>query len=61
MTWQLIETAPKGELLLGYEDGMMRLIFWEGDCWKQVGATIEKGWFEPTHWMPLPDAPDNAI
>lgn len=57
--WQPIETAPSGELLLGHEDGMMRLIYWESGVWKQVGATIEKGWFEPTHWQPLPDPPES--
>jgi hypothetical protein len=57
MTWQPIETAPKSELLLGWEDGMMRLIWWEGGAWLQVGATIERGWFEATHWMPLPEPP----
>ena len=55
--WQPIETAPKDELLLGYADGMMRLVMWEGGAWVQVGATIEEGWFEPTHWMPLPEPP----
>lgn len=56
--WQPIETAPKDKMLLGYEDGAMRLIFWERG-WVQVGATIERGWFEPTHWMPLPPAPED--
>lgn len=55
--WQPIETAPKDDLLLGYAEGMMRLVMWENGAWVQVGATIEKGWFEPTHWMPLPEPP----
>lgn len=47
---------PMDELLLGFEDGMIRLILWENG-WAQVGATIEKGWFQPTHWMHLPPPP----
>jgi hypothetical protein len=57
MEWQSIETAPRDELLLGAEGDMIRLVMWENTSWVQVGATIEKGWFEPTHWMPLPDPP----
>lgn len=59
MGWQPIETAPKDAMILGYEDGMMRLVMWESG-WVQVGASIERGWFEPTHWMPLPERPDNS-
>ena len=53
--WTGIETAPKGEMILGHADGMVRLVLWEGGKWKQVGATIEEGWFAPDHWHPLPD------
>ena len=59
--WQPIETAPKDKILIGHEGGMMRLILWEDHCWKQVGTVIERNWFEPTHWMPLPDAPAIGI
>lgn len=55
--WQPIETAPRDALLLGHADGMMRLVMWEDGAWVQVGATIQEGWFEPTHWMPLPTPP----
>lgn len=55
--WRPIETAPKDAMLLGYADGMVRLVLWEGGRWVQVGATIELGWFNPTHWMPLPEPP----
>jgi hypothetical protein len=57
MEWQPIETAPKEELILAYAGGMMRLVMWENGGLVQVGATIEQGWFEPTHWMPLPAPP----
>ena len=55
--WQPIETAPKDALLLGYEDGAIRLVFWESESWKVVGASIKRSWFEPTHWMRLPAPP----
>jgi len=58
--WQPIETAPKDEMILGYADGMMRLVMAEGGYWMQVGATIESGWFNPTHWMRLPEQPQGA-
>lgn len=61
MEWQPIETAPKDKLLLGYAEGMMRLVMWENGGWLQVGATIEQGWFKPTHWMPLPDPPKQRL
>ena len=60
--WQKIETAPKGELIIGYDaDGMMRLVFWEADEWLTVGMDFSSYWFEPTHWMPLPKPPTNQI
>jgi hypothetical protein len=52
--WKPIETAPKGEMILGRADGMVRLVLWESPGWMQVGATIEKGWFEPEEWHELP-------
>lgn len=55
--WQPIETAPKDELILGWADGMVRLVLWEGEEWTQVGATFQVGWFQPTHWHPLPPLP----
>jgi hypothetical protein len=58
MDWQPIETAPREELILAYAGGMMRLGMWENGVLVQVGATIEQGWFEPTHWMPLPAPPE---
>jgi len=56
--WPPIETAPKDALILGHDDGMVRLILWESGQWKQVGATIEAGYFMPTCWHPLPPLPE---
>lgn len=33
MKWQPIETAPKDEFILLYEDGAMRCGMWEGGQW----------------------------
>ena len=55
--WQPIETAPRTSMILAHSDGMVRLVIWESGRWVQVGATIEQGWFVPTHWMPLPAPP----
>ena len=61
MTWQPIETAPKDEMILSHADGMTRLVMWEAGRWVQVGATIERGWYEPTHWKPLPPQPGDVL
>lgn len=34
MEWQPIETAPKDEFILLFEDGMMRCGMWEGGKWE---------------------------
>lgn len=60
MEWQPIETAPKDVMILGHADGMIRLVMWESGEWVQVGATIQSGWFQPDHWMPLPTPPERA-
>jgi hypothetical protein len=46
--WQPIASAPRDAMIIGHEDGMIRLVMWEG-AWAQVGVTIEVGWFQPTH------------
>lgn len=80
--WQPIETAPKDEFILLFEDGMMRCGMWEGGKWEPAefpvlidkvgnrlvsreleqlrGERMELSWriHEPTHWHPLPDAPE---
>ena len=58
--WKPIETAPRDALILGHDDGMVRLIFWETGQWKQVGATVEAGYFMPTLWHPLPFPPETG-
>lgn len=58
MEWQPIETAPKDGMLLGFYDGMIRLVLWDSG-WAVVGRMTDRYWFSPTHWMPLPPPPEN--
>lgn len=59
--WRPIETAPKGEELLGWVPTFYRgkggcaVIIWDAldECWYQPAA-----WqVEPSHWQPLPAGP----
>jgi len=63
MTWQPIETAPKdcGELLLWVPDAEDMLI---GTYLGGPEAGWHLGWtlirIHPTHWMPLPEPPEES-
>ena len=66
--WQPIETAPKdGTEFLGYRNGRIANAYrvQRDDCemWSfgsQSGSVKYFPNVKPTHWMPLPDAPDAA-
>ena len=71
MEWQPIGTAPKdGTLVLVYADGTLApgvfeagdWYFWEGEIVDAEGRLNHwiKG-YGPTHWMPLPDTPENTL
>lgn len=74
MTWQPIETAPKGETVLIYTPtiGIETAIQLEAVKRDQpegtfflwfVGQSMKNGGasgYSPTHWMPLPPIPTNA-
>lgn len=64
MEWQLIETAPNdGSKFLGYDpkEGASSMYGFVGAngtfYWDAISQCIE---MHPTHWMPLPDAPNKA-
>lgn len=62
MEWQPIETAPKdgtqilAPLTLG---GIMAVVSWWDGMWREGtnGLGLKN---EPSHWMPLPDAPKDT-
>lgn len=70
MSWQPIETAPRGtaalhKRILGVVDGDVRVIAWGFTshtkwltwCLADQGVEDYDG-CTPTHWMPLPDPPE---
>ena len=68
MVWQPIETAPKdGIALSGYDGIHSTLMFFDDGCDDEGRQVDEPGWywfdqesvgfFDPTHWQPLPPAP----
>jgi hypothetical protein len=40
MDWQPIESAPRDGMVLLYEDGAMRLAFWEDGQWTQPAVPV---------------------
>ena len=58
--WQPIETAPKDEYVLAFEDGEFYKArydsaeeYWQSCCGQPVVYDPQ-----PTHWMPLPQPPE---
>lgn len=75
LEWQPIETAPKdGTNFLGgrWNTGEFGHVYWSSlVCWWRdshngggnVGWVTQPGafaWNSPTHWMPLPEPPEDA-
>lgn len=60
--WQPIETLDKSEMqfVLTYEDGAMRTMLWNpAGHWEYpypLGAIAR---WDPSHWMVLPEEPDD--
>lgn len=64
MKWEPIETAPKDESILLYypTDDIIIVGYWCDFKWQidHVGGyewESDVDCIEPTHWMPLPEAP----
>lgn len=70
--WQPIETAPKdGTPVWGFDNGVMAVMAWAEEMrWDDHSTFRPDGWelvtvvwpdessnANPTHWMPLPEAP----
>jgi hypothetical protein len=59
MIWQSINTAPSGEIVIVYVKPYVELAI--NNCvtgWVVVNAPLEYAGITPTHWMPLPKAPN---
>ncbi len=57
--WRPIETAPRKvefRCLLGHEHSVVTG-YWDGTMWVNERSLLRSE-FNPTHWMPLPAAPD---
>ncbi len=61
--WQPIETAPRdGTEVLTFGKHGTSVLFWDDEyaaekCWREKSAWLALR-DEPTHWMPLPPAPE---
>ena len=61
MKWKRIETAPKkGFHVLLYRPKMQFIGYWGGanSGWRINAPGLPAMWPKPTHWMPLPETPD---
>lgn len=59
--WQPIETAPKDGtyVLCGAPGSTATVYFWNGAAWDDGDFFSNETW--PTHWMPLPSAPEPYV
>ncbi len=57
--WQPISTAPRDRPIIGYWRGYKRpcVMWWNfaDQAWESWADRRE----DPSHWLPLPEAPDN--
>ncbi len=62
--WQPIATAPKDTDILGWDGHDMRVTVWMtrpgGAGWFEQTDRYEIYFWDPTHWMPLPEPPGAA-
>jgi hypothetical protein len=59
--WQPIETAPKdGRSVLIFVAGEVSLAHYSGSHWYDDEGMRADEYFEPTHWMTLPDPPNEV-
>lgn len=62
MEWQPIKTAPRdGTVLLGWDGSNLATCyyFFDLNAWylEVTGAYADDGFWQPTHWQPLPPPP----
>jgi len=59
--WQPIDTAPMDRTdILAVKDKEIKIVFWYPYLkeWGSQQDWADDGKWEPTHWMPLPEAPE---
>jgi hypothetical protein len=72
MNWQLIDTAPKTEVILGFDPAEgIEIIGWSKKAYRPGNEPWVPGWecpaahdngtvFDPTHWISLPSPPTDT-
>ncbi|EMX8720891.1 TPA: DUF551 domain-containing protein [Pseudomonas aeruginosa] len=58
--WKPIETAPQGTLVLMCNMKAKDVRGWAFVDWVVNGKCCGNRFHEPTHWMPLPEPPQDA-
>lgn len=69
MKWQPIETAPKDKRVLVWSGQEIYAAHWarhmttDDEAWvvAQWGEEGDQALVKPTHWMPLPEAPNAEV
>lgn len=59
--WRDISTAPKdGTNILAHEDGATTVVYWDDErgSWLHPYKGGKTTWPKLTHWMPLPEPPE---
>jgi len=57
--WMDIETAPKdGTEILIYDDSCFCVVQLNKGKWHSTSCIDYYNTYDPTHWMPLPEAPN---
>lgn len=63
MEWRTIKESPKDdEIVLAYFDsggltGCAIAYYDTGEWFEVLGDNVKRADYDPTHWMPLPEAP----
>ena len=61
MIWQLISTAPEDVRILVWDGYEINTVDFEDGYWIQVSDSGRATCFEPTHWRPTPEPPEEDL
>lgn len=69
--WELIETAPRDKMVLlfgeqkphefvNFSEPLVFSGYWDviDEAWCSTASSWSGPFYKPTHWMPLPEAPE---